>query len=69
MYKLNVQSCKLDDDKYMIASTQITDTKIFAFIAILVFSLLSHKVLFINGKDDRNCLKLLFREVNHVRLH
>ena len=53
----------------MTASTQITDTKIFAFIAILVFSLLSHKVLFINGKDDRNCLKLLFREVNHVRLH
>ena len=31
----------------MIASTQITNTEIFAFIAILV--------LFINIKDNRNC--------------
>ena len=29
----------------MIASTQITNTKIFAFIAVLVFKLLDRKVL------------------------
>ena len=52
---LKVQSCKLDDDKYMIASTQVTDTEMFAFIAVLVFKLLSHKVLFINRKGNRNC--------------
>ena len=35
-------------DKSMIALTQITNTEIFAFIAVLVFKLLSRKVLFIN---------------------
>ena len=39
----------------MIASTQITNTEILAFIAVLDFKLLSDKVLFINGKDNRNC--------------
>ena len=39
----------------MIASAQITNTEIFALIAVLVFKLLSHKVLFINRKDNRNC--------------
>ena len=29
----------------MIGSTQITDTKMFAFIAVLIFKLLSRKVL------------------------
>ena len=38
----------------MIASTQITNTRIFAFIAVLDFKLLNRKVLFINSKDDRN---------------
>ena len=52
---LKVQSCKLYNDKYMIASTQITNNKIFAFIAVLVSKLLSRKVLFINRKDNRNC--------------
>ena len=42
----------------MTASTQITNTEIFAFIAVLVFKLLSRKVLFINKKDNRNCLKV-----------
>ena len=42
----------------MIASTQITNTDIFAFIAFLVFKLLSRKVLFINKKDNRNCYKV-----------
>ena len=39
----------------MIAATQIRNTEIFAFIAALVFKLLSRKVLFINRKDNRNC--------------
>ena len=42
----------------MIASTQIKDTEtfeIFAFIAVLVFKLLSHKALLIKRKDNRNC--------------
>ena len=34
----------------MIASTQITNTEIFAFIAVLVFKLLSTKFLFISRK-------------------
>ena len=37
----------------MIASTQIANTEIFAFIAVLVFKLLSRKVLFINRKDNK----------------
>ena len=36
------------NNKYMIALTQITNTEIFALIAVLVFELLSRKVLFIN---------------------
>ena len=38
----------------MIASTKITNTDIFAFIAVLVFKLLSHRVLFIKSKDNGN---------------
>ena len=49
--KLKLQSCKLYVNKYMIASTQITNT----FIAVLVFKLLSRKVLFISRKGNRNC--------------
>ena len=52
---LKAQSCKLYDSKYIIASTQITNTKVFAFIAVLVFKLLSRKILFKNKKDNRNC--------------
>ena len=36
----------------MIALTQITNTKTFAFSAVLGFKLLSRKVLFINRKDN-----------------
>ena len=39
----------------MIASTQITTTNIFGFIAVMVFNLLSRKVLFLNIKDNKNC--------------
>ena len=52
---LKVQSCKLCNNKYMIASTQTGSTEIFAFMAVLVFKLLRRKVLFINRKDKRNC--------------
>ena len=52
---LKVQSCKLYSYKYMMVSTQITNTEVFAFIAALVFKLLSPKFLFMNRKDNRNC--------------
>ena len=52
---LKVQSSKLCNNKYMIALKQITNTETFAFIAVLVFKLLDHKVLLINIKDIRNC--------------
>ena len=52
---LKVQSCKLCNNKYVIASAQLTNTEIFAFITVLVFKLLSRKVLFISRKDNRNC--------------
>ena len=39
----------------MIASTQITNTEIFASLAVLFFKLLSRKVLLINRKDNRKC--------------
>ena len=45
----------LSNNKYMIASTQITNTEVYAFISVLDFALLSRKVLFINRKDNRNC--------------
>ena len=41
----------------MITLTQVTNTEIFAFTAILVFKSLSRKVLFIDRKDNRNCQK------------
>ena len=45
---LKVQSYKLCNNKYMVKSTQIKNTEIFAFIDVLAFRLLSHKVLFTN---------------------
>ena len=57
---LKVPSWKLYHDKYMIASTQITNTEIFTFITALVFRLLYRKVLFINRKDNRNCYKVRY---------
>ena len=38
----------------MIASTQMTNTEIFAFIAVLIFKLLSRKFLFLNEKNNVN---------------
>ena len=51
---LKVQSCKLFNSKYMIASTLITNAKVFTFIDALVFKILNPRVSFINRKD-RNC--------------
>ena len=42
----------------MISATQITNTEIFSFIAVLVFKSLSRKVFFINRKDNRSCKKV-----------
>ena len=39
----------------MIVSTQITNTELFAFIAVLAFKVLSSKVMFVTKKDNRNC--------------
>ena len=39
----------------MIALTQITNNKIFTFMAVKVFNFLRRKVLFINRKDNRKC--------------
>ena len=37
----------------MIAPIQVANTRIFAFITVPVFKLLSRKVLFINRKNNR----------------
>ena len=55
---LKVQSCKLYNSKYMIASTEKINTDIFAFITVLAFKLLCGKVLFVNRKDNRNGAKV-----------
>ena len=52
---MKVQPCQLYNNKYMVASKQINNTEVFAFIDVLVFKLLSCKVLFVNKKDNRNC--------------
>ena len=42
----------------MIALRQITNTEIFTYKAVVVFKLLSRKILFISRKDNRNCQKV-----------
>ena len=51
---LKVQSWKYYNNKYMIVSTQITNTETFGFIPVLAFKLLNRKVVFINKKEVRN---------------
>ena len=46
---LNVQSSKLYDNKCIIASTQITNAEIFAFIAVLVFRSSHHRCSMAKG--------------------
>ena len=52
---LKLPSCKLYKNKYMIASTQLTNIETFEIVAVLVFKLLSGKVFLMNRKDNRNC--------------
>ena len=52
---LKVQSCIYITTNIMDASSQITDNEIVAVTTVLVFMLLSHKVLFVNRKDNWNC--------------
>ena len=47
----------------MIPSTQIINTEMFAFIAVVAFRLLSNKVLLVNRKDNRNYNNLLFKKI------
>ena len=62
---LKLQSCKLCNSKYMIASIQITTTEIFAFIAVVVFNSLIRKSLFKKQKRQQKLLKsrLLFKKI------
>ena len=55
MIALKVQSCKLYNNKYIIALPQITHTEIFAFKVVVLFKLLNHDVLFTKRIDSRNC--------------
>ena len=62
---LKIQSSKLYKNKYMISSTQTTNTEIITLIAVLCYKLLSCKVLFINRKKQQKLLKnrLPFKEI------
>ena len=47
----------------MTAPTQVTNTEIFVFIAVLVFKLLKRKLLSINRKDNKKLKsRLLFKK-------
>ena len=54
---LRIQSCKLYNNKNMIASTQITNTEILAFIAVLAFKLFSIKFCLKTEKTIRTLKK------------
>ena len=49
---LKVQSRIYITPNIMDASSQITDNELVAVTTVLVFMLLSHKVLFVNRKDN-----------------
>ena len=53
----------------MIASTQITDIEILAFIAVLVFKLMSHKVCYHSHTQQSivNLLYILCSKQNHIQ--
>ena len=57
IFMLKRESWKLYNNKYVIASTQITNTEVFAFVAALVFKLLSRKTLFRNRKTTETVKK------------
>ena len=58
IFASNIANNIANNNKYMITSTQITNTGIFAFIAIVVLKLLRHQVLFINKKTIETVRKL-----------
>ena len=49
---LKMQSLKLYNNKYMITSTQITNTEVCSFIDFLVFKLFDWKGFIIKRKDN-----------------
>ena len=48
--RLKVQSWKLYNNKYLITSTQVTNTEKFAFISVLVLKLLSGSFVYKDRK-------------------
>ena len=44
-------------------NTKIANTNIFAFVADIVFKLLTRKVLFVNRKDQRSSYMVFFKEI------
>ena len=57
-----------DNKKYMIASTQITNTEIHIHSYSSFFKLFTLKVLFIHRKYNRNCYKVyFFKKINYIR--
>ena len=55
VFFIKIQSCDLYNNKYMIASIQITQNEVFTSIAVEAFKLVGNRVLFIDKKDNRNC--------------
>ena len=55
VFFIKIQSCDLYNNKYMIASIQITHNEVFTSIAVEAFKLVGNRVLFIDKKDNRNC--------------
>ena len=54
VFFIKIQSCDLYNNKYMIASIQITHNEVFTSIAVEAFKLVGNRVLFIDKKDNRN---------------
>ena len=54
VFFIKIQSCDLYNNKYMIASIQITQNEVFTSIAVEAFKLVGNRVLFIDKKDNRN---------------
>ena len=62
-FPLKMQSYNLRNKKYMLASTQISNTATLAFIAVLPLRLLSCKVFFIKRKQKLLKSNLLFKKI------
>ena len=54
VFFIKIQSCDLYNNKYMIASIQITQNEVFTSRAVEAFKLVGNRVLFIDKKDNRN---------------